>query len=188
LVYAVDADRNQALWASEGDGSGAWVGEHAPNDDPGLEQRFPGLYGSEGTRSGPAPVVPVPEATVKVLGRTADGAVSHVRLRISVTGRPTRLALYAAGPVVQADVGATTFPGGTNRPSTGTDWRWGLTLSAPPPEGAELTLTVRGPVRLLLVAQSPGFPLSALGKPRPASVRWGGYASGLTYAARAYRI
>jgi hypothetical protein len=188
LVYALDAGKREAVWASEGDGSGEWVREHAPNDDPGLEQRFPGLYGSAGTRSGPAPVVPVPEATLAVLGQTADGDVRHVRLRVSVTGRPTKLALYAAGAVGQADVGATTFPGGTNRPSTGTDWRWGLTRSAPPPEGAELTLTVRGPVRLLLVAQSPGFPLSALDKPRPDSVRWGGYASGLTFAARSYRI
>ncbi|MBE8523841.1 M20/M25/M40 family metallo-hydrolase [Amycolatopsis sp. H6(2020)] len=188
LVYALDADRNQALWATEGDGSGEWVNHLAPTDDPGLEQRFPGLYGSEGTRSGPAPVVPVPEATLKVLGQTADGDVNHVSLGISVTGRPTKLTLYAAGPVVQADVGGSTFPGGTNRPSTGTDWRWGLTLSAPPPEGAEVTLTVRGPVRLLLVAQSPEFPLSALDKPRPEPVRWGGYASGLTFAARAYRI
>ncbi|MET8996406.1 M20/M25/M40 family metallo-hydrolase [Amycolatopsis sp. NPDC004169] len=188
LVYALDADRNQALWATEGDGSGAWVEQRAPHDDPGLEQRFPGLSGSEGIRSGPAPVVPVPAATVKVVGETATGDARRVRLRISVTGRPTRVVLYAAGSVVQAAVGNATFPGGTNRPSTESDWRWGLTLSAPPQEGAEVTLTVRGPVRLSVVAQSAEFPLSALDSPRPGSVRWGGYASGLTFAARSYRI
>ncbi|MFC5686254.1 M20/M25/M40 family metallo-hydrolase [Amycolatopsis mediterranei] len=193
LVYALDADRHEAIWASEGDGSGEWAREHAPADDPGVEQRFPALYGSEGTRSGPAPVVTVPEAAMKVLGESADGDLRTVRLHISVTGRPTQLTIYSAtdgAPVVRAEVGGTTFPGGTNRPSTTTGWRWGLTLSAPPPEGAELTLTVRGPApaHLLLAARSPDFPLSALDGPRPDSVRWGGYSSGLTFATRSYRI
>lgn len=193
LVYALDADRHEAIWASEGDGSGEWAREHAPADDPGVEQRFPALYGSEGTRSGPAPVVPVPEAAMKVLGETAAGDLRTVRLRISVTGRPTQLTIYAddaGAPVVRAEVGGTPFPGGTNRPFTATGWRWGLTLSAPPPEGVELTLTLRGPApaQLLLAARSPDFPLSALDEPRPDSVRWGGYSSGLTFATRSYRI
>ncbi len=125
LVYALDADRHEALWASEGDGSGEWVRDHAPNDDPGLDRRFPALYGSEGTRSGPAPVVAVPDATMKVLEETADGDQRHVRLRISVTGRPTQLTLYAGtggtagAPVVRAELGEPRSPAErTGRPPT----------------------------------------------------------------------
>ncbi|WNV92109.1 M20/M25/M40 family metallo-hydrolase [Umezawaea sp. Da 62-37] len=194
LVYALDADRREAVWASEGDGSGDWVRGYAPTDDPGLEERFPALLStSEGTRSGPAPVVPVPEATMTVAGETTEGDLRHVRLRISATARPDQLALYAdvgGARVERVDLGGTTFPGGENRPSTDTPWHWGVVFSAPPPEGFDLTLTVRGsaPARLLLIAQGSDFPLSALNGPRPDTIRWGGYASGLTFAARSYQV
>jgi hypothetical protein len=193
LVYALDTDRRAAYWVSEGEASDEWVRQFTPTEDPELEQRFPVLSSAEGIRRGEAPVTEVPEATVTVVDQTRDGELRRLRLRISVTGRPTQLALYAntgGAPVERAEIAGTSFSGKENRPFTDTGWRWGLVLSAPPADGVELTLTVRGgaPARLLLVAQSPSFPLDEMDRPRPDTIRWGGHSTGLAFAARSYRI
>ncbi|PRX96517.1 M28 family peptidase [Allonocardiopsis opalescens] len=196
LMYALDAEEGGAYWVAEGGAPDPWIDLHTAGPAPELEHRFPDLYSETGVRAGPAPELAVPRPELRVLGeRPGPEGGRLVRVRVSsVHGRALQLALYAGtgggARLVEASAGGQRLTGGVNRPFTATEWDWGLLLSAPPTDGVEVELAVRGsePLPLMLVAQSAGLPEAGLREPRPPHLMWGGPSSGLSYASRGFEV
>ncbi|AYN37728.1 M28 family peptidase [Streptomyces dangxiongensis] len=192
LLYVLDADTGRALWASTGLGTHPWADRLVDEHHAHLEDGFPNLVRPE-WRTGTAPAARVSRPTARVLSTERAGDTRTVRLRLGTEdGAASRLMLYAdttGTTVTEARVEGVHVPGGTNRPTATGPWKWGLIQVAPPADGVEVTLTVRGtaPLRLRLVAETPGLPAAALGE-KPATVSWSADWSALTLAARAFTI
>ncbi|MGK5543841.1 MFS transporter [Streptomyces sp. URMC 127] len=194
LMYAVDADTGSARWISRGTSGNAWAAGHVPAAATGLKSTFPSLTGPGSWHTGSAPSLPVPLPTLRVDADRREGPVRTVTVHLgSEHGVPTQLMLFAdtdAVTVEGARLGTAELPGGENRPTAGSRWKWGLIVAAPGPGGADLTLRVRGdgPLPLRVAAQTPALPEAALHEPRPATVTWSGELSGYTVATRGYRL
>ncbi|MEV4504256.1 MFS transporter [Streptomyces klenkii] len=194
LMYAVDADTGTARWVSRGTSGNAWAAGHVPAATTGLKSTFPSLTGPDSWHTGPAPSLSVPLPALRVDADRREGQVRTVTLHLgSEHGVPTQLMLFAdtdAVTVEGARLGTAELPGGENRPTAGSRWKWGLIVAAPGPGGTDLTLRVRGdgPLPLRVAAQTPTLPEAALHGPRPATVTWSGELSGYTVATRAYRL
>ncbi|MGW3816941.1 M28 family peptidase [Streptomyces sp. NPDC005046] len=192
LLYTLDADTGRARWASTGEGTHPWVERLVDQDRANLEDGFPNLVRPE-WRTGAAPAARVPRPTARVLSTDRSGDTRTVRLRLGAEGgTASRLMLYAdttGATVTEARVGDVRVPGGANRPTADGPWKWGLIQVAPPADGVELTLKVRGtgPLKLRLVAQASGLPATALG-PKPATVSWSADWSALTLSSRAFTV
>lgn len=192
LLHTLDADTGRARWASTGAGTHPWADRLVDGDRVDLEDGFPNLVRPE-WRTGTAPPARVPRPTARVLSTERAGDTRTVRLRLGTEdGAASRLMLYAdttGATVTEARVGDIRVPGGINRPTATAPWKWGLIHVAPPADGVELTLTVRGttPLRLRLVAETPGLPAAALGE-KPATVSWSADWSALTLAARGFTV
>lgn len=192
LLYTLDADTGRARWASTGEGTHSWADRLVDRERTDLEDGFPNLVLPR-WRTGAAPAARVPLPTAEVLSTDRSGDTRTVRLRLGAeAGRAARLMLYAdttGARVTGARVGDVRVPGGVNRPTATGPWKWGLIQVAPPADGVEVTLTVRGtgPLKLRLVAQSPGLPSTALGR-KPATVSWSADWSALTLVSRALTV
>ncbi|MFD3698361.1 M20/M25/M40 family metallo-hydrolase [Streptomyces sp. NPDC058646] len=178
LMYALDADREEAYWLTDQPGGEPFLDHYTgAGADPELERRFPTLYPVDGLRTGKAATAPVARPTLKVED-PGEGATRRIRLHLGTeAARADLLGLYvdtSQTEVESVTVGDITLPGAVNRPFTATPWKWGLVLNAPGSDGAEVTLTVRseGPVRLLVTAQSGAVPSDALDLPRPGALTW----------------
>ncbi|GAA0279959.1 M20/M25/M40 family metallo-hydrolase [Streptomyces polychromogenes] len=189
LMYALDADRQQAYWVTDQPAGDPWVDHYAAGSTPAdLEDRFPSLYPVGGLRTGRAPAaaaVAAPTLRVEDPGSAGgDGGTRTVRLRLGAENAPADLlGLYvdtAGAEVESATVGDVRLGGEDNRTYTGTPWKWGLVLNAPGRDGVEVTLTVRakGPVRVLLLAQSAALPAGSLDRPLPDTLTWSPTTSG----------
>ncbi|UQW99658.1 M20/M25/M40 family metallo-hydrolase [Streptomyces sp. RerS4] len=202
LMYALDADREKAVWVSEDADPHPWV-THYTGDrrTDSLERWSPALAAPPGgLLAGPAPVAPVSCPVVTSVSDSRDGGNRTLRLSVRPeAGRPTLLALYVDTTTTQvvgaqvsgAPAGTDTLGGGANRPNAGSVWKWGLLLVAPPAEGTEVTLTVRDtghPVRLLAMTQEAGLPASAVDRPRPDDLTWDPHAAGVSFASRLYEL
>lgn len=201
LMYALDADRERAYWVSQGWTSQPWISHYTGTQRSGsLEQRFPELVAPpDGFLVGDAPVAPISRPVVRVLSEARNGGTRSLRLSVrSEAGTPVWLALHVdtsstrvmGARVSCAPENVDSLDGGANR-DTGSVWKWGLLLAAPPRQGCELTLTVRDSgrdVRLLAVAKDVGLPESAMDRPRPDDLTWSPHAAGVSFASRGYTL
>ncbi|MFI0242099.1 M20/M25/M40 family metallo-hydrolase [Streptomyces sp. NPDC016845] len=200
LMYALDADREKAVWVSEDADPHSWV-THYTGDrrTDSLEEWSPALAAPPGgLLAGPAPVAPVSRPVVTTVSDTRKSGNRTLRLSVRPeAGKPTLMTLYVdttATQVVGAQVagapaGTGSLGGGVNRPHAGSVWKWGLLLVAPPSQGTEVSLTVRDtgrPVRLLAMTEDAGLP--ALDRPRPDELTWNPDAAGISFASRLYKL
>ncbi|MFI1443794.1 M20/M25/M40 family metallo-hydrolase [Streptomyces fructofermentans] len=194
LVYTVDGDTGEARWAGNGTGSHPWADAYLSGGRTALEDTFPPLREPESWRTGPARRVETPTPTLKVLSTRRSGNSRVVRVHLGAEhGAPGQLMLFAdnrSGTVESLSASGRKLPGGANRASLNGRWTWGYIYAAPPADGVDLTLEVRGkgPLRLRVLAQTTGFPDGALRGTPPPTVTWAALDSGFTVVSRRFTI
>lgn len=193
LLYTVDED-GAARWVSSGRGAHDWADAYVRGEEAALEDEFPELRDPERWRTGPAPSATVATPTLKVLGTRQVGASREVTVLLGAeNGSPSQLMLYAdtrSGAVESLEAGSRKLPGGHNRVSENGRWNWGFLYAAPPAEGVRFTLRVSGdgPLKLRVLAKTPGFPGGTLAGTPPETVTWATLFSGYTLATKAFTI
>ncbi|MFJ6195842.1 M28 family peptidase [Micromonospora sp. NPDC092111] len=198
LMYALDADTNEAEWITREEEPQPWTKEYAGSHfSEYLGRVFPGL-GEESVRTGVAPAANLPAPTVQVLSDSTAGGERTLRLRL-LPQRPVRLATLhvdaTTAEVRRAEVAGRTVPVGrqpTAEEATFDRWGLGIVFHAPPPEGVEITLTVlprAGKVNLRAMDASDGLDALPGFRPRPAGVGVvGSHSSELLAVARTYPV
>ncbi|WP_229075885.1 M28 family peptidase [Actinoplanes sp. DH11] len=190
LMYALDADTATARWLSEEAEPQDWTAQYVTGDAAPVTASLP-AFGAEKLRTGPAPAWPdLPAPQLTLAGQTAAGPDRTLRLLL----RPQRAARFVTLHVAaQTSVTAATAGGQAIAPTgaAGDGWGFGLVFHAPPVEGVEITLTVRGtaPVTFRVmdatddVAAVPGF------RPRPPGVGvQGSHSSEMVAVAKTYTL
>ncbi|MCU1614777.1 MAG: rane metallopeptidase [Frankiales bacterium] len=140
LVYALDADRAQAWWASTETAPGAVTRRYVSGHSP-LPVAFPFLAGAD-VSTGPARPAALPAPLVTPVGDRVVGARHEVTVRV-LPRRPVRLLALdlsaGAGRITAARVQGTDV----GRKALGGN-RLRIIYSGPPAEGIEVLLTVEG--------------------------------------------
>lgn len=199
LMYARDLDGSRAYWVSENADPDSWVSHYTDGERTSdLEKRIPALPAPPGGHLvGDAPAATVAEPVARVLSSERVGENRRLKLFVGAEkGRSVLTALYvdtSSTEVVKATLpgapaGAGDLPGGENRKVTATPWKWGLVFAAPPAEGFEVELTVRGdgPVRLLAMTEEARLPADIMDRPLPQNRSYFTDEAGLSLAARTY--
>ncbi len=189
LMYALDTDDGTARWISEETTTQDWTGQYVSGDPHTVRDTLP-MFGPEQVRTGPAQAatLPAPRLTLESDTRTGDTRTLRLRLRPE---RPVRLVtLHVAA---ETSVTAATVGGRPVQPDTATEgpWGFGFVFHAPPPEGVQITLTVRGagPVRFRAVDGSDGLSDLPGFRARPPAVSIvGSHTSELLAVARTYTL
>lgn len=170
ILYALDSDTRQALWASLDDRPDAWTAQFLAGSP---QRRTLTLFVANRTRrflQAPAPVLPLPPPEAALLGgRDLPGGGREVALHVRSPrgGQAVRID-FLEGPEMSVTVdGQPTGEG--DPPKAQTVDR--LLYFAPPPQGFDLVLQLRDrkPLRLNVVDYTlalPGLPF----KPRPAGL------------------
>jgi hypothetical protein len=195
LVYALDADREQAWWLSADPDPAPWTERYVNTERIVTDDRFPdspSLSLSSRYYSGSASVARIEPPDVTLRRSERDGDTRELQLRIT-PGKASRLALYAdtrSHTVTAATVdgiGVEEAPG--QRQDTDPS-KWGFVFHAVPPEGIEVALEVRGegPLPLRVVGYRDGLPQVPELRPRPDDLTWSGTSSNLTMVAKSYRV
>lgn len=139
LVYALDADRNEAQWLSH-ESPDRWTDNFVDSGVP--ESRFRTLW-STAVASGPAPAQGLSRPTAEILSDTTESQERTVRLRLHASPGTTSLALRYNVPIDSLRVA------GREVTPVPTD---GIQFHAPPAEGIEVELTAPArPLPLTLV-------------------------------------
>jgi hypothetical protein len=196
LVYALDADREQAWWLSADPDPPPWTDRYVDTERMEDDDRFPdspSLSLSSRYYSGPASVARIEPPSVTVRRSERDGDMRELRLRIT-PGEASRLALYA--DTTSHTVAAATVDGISVEEAPGqrqdTDpSKWGFVFHGVPPEGIDVTLEVRGegPLALRVVGYRDGLPQEVPElRPLPDDLSWSGTSSNLTMVAKSYRV
>jgi hypothetical protein len=194
LLYALDADREQAWWLSADPDPPPWTDRYV--DPERMEDdRFPdspSLSLSSHYYFGSASIARIEPPDVTVRRSERNGESRELRLRIT-SAETSRLALYA--DTRNHTVAAATVDGINVEEAPGqredTDpTKWGFVFHGVPPEGIDVTLEVRGedPLLLRVIAYRDGLPQVPELRPRPDDLTWSGTSSNLTMVAKSYRV
>jgi hypothetical protein len=195
LVYALDADQEQAWWLSADPVPPPWTDRYVNKERIEVDDQFPdspSLSLSSDYHAGPASVAQLEPAGVTVTRSERDGDTRELELRITPRGA-SRLALYV--DTRSHTVAAATVDGVSVEEAPGqrqdTDLsKWGFVFHGGPPEGIDVTLEVRGegPLPLRVITYRDGLPQVPKLKPRPDDLTWSGTSSNLTMIAKSYRV
>jgi len=195
LVYALDADQEQAWWLSADPDPAPWTDRYVNAEHTKTDERFPdspSLSLASSYHAGPASVARIEPPGVTVTRSERDGDTRDLELRIT-PGEASRLALYA--DTSHHTVTAATVDGISEEAAPGqrqdTDpSKWGFVFHTVPPEGIDVTLEVRGegPLPLRVIGYRDGLPQVPELRPLPDDVTWSGTSSNLTMVARSYRV
>ncbi|WP_135232268.1 M20/M25/M40 family metallo-hydrolase [Nocardia sp. CS682] len=139
LIYALDADRNEALWLSR-ESPDRWTRDLVDTTAPA--ERFAELWPTA-VASGPAPAEPLSPPTAEIVSDTTESGQRAVHLRLRSTRGATSIALrYDTPPISMRVAGRDVTP----LPKTG------FLFHAPGPDGIDVHLVVpAGPFPLQLV-------------------------------------
>jgi hypothetical protein len=194
LVYALDADREQAWWLSADPNPPPWTDRYVDTERM-EDDRFPdspSLSLSSRYYSGPASVARIEPPDVTVSRSERNGETRELRLRIT-PAEASRLALYAdtrsltvtAATVDGIDVEEVPGQREDTDPS-----RWGFVFHGVPPEGIDVILEVRGegPLPLRVIGYRDGHPQVPELTSLPDDLTWSGTSSNLTMIAKSYRV
>jgi hypothetical protein len=170
LVYALDADTDQAWWASTEVEPGAYTARYVSGGQGPLPVEFPYLAGRD-VASGPAEPADLPAPVVETVSDTVVGENREITVRVTPQRSGVRLL------AVQLSVADGTVTGGRvsgraiAEDALGQDRLW-VTFHAPPAGGLQASFTVRGdgPVTLRATDGSDGLDGLPGFEPRPEDV------------------
>jgi hypothetical protein len=194
LVYALDADQEQAWWLSADSNPAPWTDRYVDTERM-EDERFPdspSLSLASSYYSGPASVARIEPPDVTVRRSERNGETREVRLRITPAGA-SRLALYAdtrSHTVLAAKVDGINVEEAPGQREDTDPSRWGFVFHGEPPEGIEVTLEVRGegPLPLRVIGYRDGLPRVPELEPLPDELTWSGTSSNLSMVAKSYRV
>jgi hypothetical protein len=195
LVYALDADREQAWWLSADPDPPPWTDRYVNTGYAEVDDRFPdspSLSLASRYHAGPATVAQLEPAGVTVTRSQRDGDTRELQLHIS-PGEASRIALYAdtrSHTVAAATVDSVNVEEASGQRQDTDPSRWGFVFHGVPPEGIDVILEVRGegPLPLRIIAYRDGLPRVPELTPRPDDLTWSGTSTNLTMVARSYRV
>jgi hypothetical protein len=171
IFYVLNSDTNKATWASADDAPDEWTSQFFPSATPkaSLKEYLPLSVSSY--RINPAPVVPLSPADIRVTSDSTRGDVRVLRMRVSTSHEGISLAVprEATVEVVGAEVNGRRVE---NRGARGrSPSSWGLQFWAPPKEGFDLILELKGAGRLPLKVVEQSYELPEIPgmtvRPRP---------------------
>ena len=170
LFYAFNADTGKAAWASRDRAPDAWTSQVLAGASPGSLADYGPFHASYLHLEAP-PVAAVPPSAT-VLGDTIAGGVRTLRLLIrSASGTRVVWIGVSGVEVLRGSVNGKPLPDSIAHEKRK---EWQLRYTAPPPEGVELTLSVRtaGELSLVLTDVVDGLPEvgGASLRPRPADL------------------
>ncbi|TCN52697.1 Zn-dependent M28 family amino/carboxypeptidase [Rhodococcus sp. SMB37] len=134
LWYALDSDRDSAIWASPDSPRSEWSRELLVDPASPLPAEFP--WRDEPMAHGPAPVAPLQAPEMEVLDDTAAGGARELRLRLSSPRGANAIGLWVDSTT--ATVHGATVDGHRAEPAD----NFGFRFWAAGPEGVEVTLTL----------------------------------------------
>src|SRR5215208_1192958 len=195
LVYALDADQEQAWWLSADPDPAPWTDRYVDTErvqDDDLFPDSPSLSLSSRYYSGPASVARIEPPDVTVRRSERNDETRELRLRIT-PAEASRLALYAdtrSHTVTAATVDGINVEEVPGQREDTDPSRWGFVFHGVPPEGIEVTLEVRGegPLPLRVIGYRDGLPQVPELTPRPDDLTWSGTSSNLAMIAKSYRV
>jgi hypothetical protein len=160
LFYVLNADTGKAVWASADDATDEWTAQFFPSnsDKVSLKEYIP--LSVNDYRINSAPIIPVTPAEIRATSDSTQGDVRVLRLRVNALQEGISLAVprEAGVEVLRAEVnGRRVENSGARGRSTSS---WSLQFWAPPREGFDLVLEIKGarPLPLKVVEQSYGLP------------------------------
>jgi hypothetical protein len=195
LVYALDADREQAWWLSADPHPAPWTDRYVDTERVRDDDRFPdspSLSLASSYYSGPASVARIEPPDVTVRRSERNGETRELRLRIT-PAEASRLALYAdtrSHTVTAAKVDGINVEEAPGEKLDTDPAKWGFVFHGVPPEGIDVTLEVRGegPLPLRVIGYRDGLPRVPELTPLPDELTWSGTSSNLTMIAKSYRV
>jgi hypothetical protein len=195
LVYALDADREQAWWLSADPDPAPWTDRYVDTERVQDDGRFPdspSLSLSSRYYSGPASVAQIEPPDVMVRRSERNGVTRELRLRIT-PAEASRLALYAdtrTHTVTAATVDGINVEEVPGQREDTDPSRWGFVFHGGPPEGIVVALEVRGegPLPLRVIGYRDGLPQVPELTPLPEHLTWSGTSSNLSMVAKSYRV
>src|SRR5215218_2875050 len=195
LVYALDADREQAWWLSADPHPAPWTDRYVDTERVRDDDRFPdspSLSLASSYYSGPASVARIEPPDVTVRRSERNGESRELRLRIT-PAEASRLALYAdtrSHTVTAATVDGINVEEAPGQREDTDPSRRGFVFHGGAPEGIDVTLEVRGegllPVRV--IGYRDGLPRVPELRPLPDDLTWSGTSSNLSMVAKSYRV
>jgi len=192
LGYGMDGTTGRAYWLSAGNLAEPVVARMLAEPADVAPEVFPNLASREVVGSDAPPSASIVLPTLRTLGGSElpDGS-RQVSLRLGAGPAVDDIAVYAdvsAHEIIGATVNGVTVSGGKN--VEGTDWQWGLRYTAPPADGIELTINVRGngPLRLNAVARYNGLPADAGAPTLPEDASWAPPLANQSFAARVFEF
>ncbi|MEU4215028.1 M28 family peptidase [Actinoplanes sp. NPDC026623] len=189
LMYALDTDTNQARWLSADSSPQKWTSQYVSGPAVAVTDALP-AFGDEKLFAGPAQPAALPAPRLTKVDDSTAGDLRTVRLRLAPQ-RPVRLVTLHVGAetaVTKATAGGRDVP--VDR-TAGGSWGFGLVFHAPPAEGVEITLTVRGtgPLKIRVMDASDGLSTLPGFRPRPADVGvTGSHSSEMLAVAHTYTL
>jgi hypothetical protein len=165
LLYALDADKGEAMWASPDGQTDEWTTHFIPagSTKSALRDIFP--LSEQPFLHASAPVLPLPAPQIDLLSDETRAGVRTLRLRISSPRKAPLISIYLdeASQAASAEVNGKKLQlegGGGGRGGP-----WGMHYYAAPEEGIELVLSLAspGPVRIRAVDKSYGLPAAQAG-------------------------
>jgi hypothetical protein len=195
LVYALDADQEQAWWLSADPAPPPWTDRYVNKERIEVDDQFPdspSLSLSSDYHAGPASVAQLEPAGVTVTRSELDGDTRELRLRIT-PGEVSRIAFYAdtrSHSVTAATVDGVNLEEAPGQRQDTDPSRWGFVFHGAPPEGIGMTLEVRGegPLQLRVITYRDGLPQVPELRSRPDDLTWSGTSSNLTMITKSYRV
>jgi hypothetical protein len=166
VFYHLDVDKQEGAWLSD-QRPDAWTSQFFPANTPRVNApELPLLAGREWLKN-PAPVAQFEAPKIDTVDDQTSNGLRTLRLRIS---SPRHAPIVSVSLDRNTEVTATAVNGKLLQNSTPPN-QWGLRYFGLPPEGIELTLTIRtaGPVKIRVIDQSYGLPElpGTVLKPRP---------------------
>ncbi len=195
LVYALDADRQQAWWLSADPDPAPWTDRYVDTERIETDDRFPdspSLSLASRYHAGAASVAQIEPAGVTMTRSERDGDTRELELRISPRGA-SRLALYVdtrSHTVAAATVDGVSVEEAPGQRQDTDPSKWGFVFHGGPPKGIDVTLEVRGegPLPLRVIGYRDGLPQVPELTPRPDDLTWSGTSSNLTMVTKSYRV
>jgi peptidase M28-like protein len=195
LLYALDADQEQAWWLSADPDPPPWTDRYVDTERIEDDDRFPdspSLSLASRYYSGPASVARIEPPDVTVRRSEREGESRELRLRIT-PAEASRIALYAdtrSHTVTAATVDGINVEEAPGQRQDTDPSKWGFVFHTVPPEGIYVTLEVRGegPLPLRVIGYRDGLPQVPELTRRPDDLTWSGTSSNLTMVAKSYRV